>query len=230
MKRSIGTTSLAAVVALLLLLAGVAQATHPESRVLSRNSAARQAVAPEQQPSNATAEDQASGAEAAQQAQQTAQTDQGAQQQAGPTVTTQETLEPTPEDKQRAVAAQQVASATEQKLAAQVRGLQALMEKEEQALAQRLAYAAKIRAQGLAKNDQKLLNQAEQFERQALEYYQKRVQQFENLQLAPEPSSSNARQPSRSTKPAPSYQGSRSSSQSSHPYRSGYRTQRYSPR
>ena len=40
-----------------------------------------------------------------------------------------------------------------------------LIEKEEQLLAQRMAYAAKLREKGLAANDQKLLDQAEQFER-----------------------------------------------------------------
>ena len=54
-----------------------------------------------------------------------------------------------------------------------------LLQKEEQALAQRMAYAQKLRAAGLEKNDQKMLDQAEQYERQAMDYYTKRVQPFE---------------------------------------------------
>jgi len=88
--------------------------------------------------------------------------------------------EVSPEDKQRAAVAQQAATAEEQRVAAHVRQLEIIMAKEEQTLAQRMAHAAKIREEGLAKNDQKLLDQAEQVERQSLDYYLKRVQQLEN--------------------------------------------------
>lgn len=221
MKRSVGTTTLACVVA--MLLAGVAHAKHPQSRVVSENTDAQKgAVTSVKQAQNTTQEEKTGKAGTNQAADQAVQADQKAQPQSEPKVTTEEKLEPTPEDKQRAVAAQQAATAAEQKLAAKVRGLQALMQKEEQALAQRLAYAAKIRAQGLAKNDQRLLKKAEQLERQSLDYYQRRVKQFETLQISsPDASSSNVRQPTRSTQPSSSHQGSRSSSQSWYHYRSG---------
>ncbi len=107
---------------------------------------------------------------------------------APPTVTvrTNEEIDVTPEEKQRAALAQQKATAEEQQIQSRLRGLQVLMQKEETALAQRLAQAAKIREQGLAKNDQKLLDQAEQYERQALDYYQKRCQQFEKASISVE--------------------------------------------
>jgi hypothetical protein len=96
---------------------------------------------------------------------------------------THEVQEPTPEEKQRAAVAQRQAQAEEQAMAARVRGLETLIQKEEQDLAQRLAHAAKLRADGLAKNDEKILQQAEQFERQSLEYYLKRVKQFESMNV-----------------------------------------------
>ena len=96
----------------------------------------------------------------------------------------------------------------------QMRGLQALMQKEEQALAQRLAYAGKLRAAGLAKNDQKMLDQAEGLERQALDYYQKRVKQFEAASIKASTSSTKVQQPTRTTKPSTSYRSSRSTSRS----------------
>ena len=69
------------------------------------------------------------------------------------------------------------------------------MQKEEQALAQRLAYAAQLRAQGLTKNDQKLLDQAEAVERQALDYYLRRVKQFESTRVSNSKSSTQAHNP-----------------------------------
>jgi hypothetical protein len=74
----------------------------------------------------------------------------------------------------------------EKKLFAQLRGYQLLLQKEEQALAQRMAYAQKLRAAGLEKNDQKMLDQAEQYERRAMDYYTKRVQQFEKMRFQTE--------------------------------------------
>lgn len=91
--------------------------------------------------------------------------------------------EVSPDDKQRAAVAQQAATAEEKRVAIHVRQLEIIMAKEEQTLAQRMAQAAKIREEGLAKNDQKLLDQAEQYERQALAYYLQRVQQLENYKV-----------------------------------------------
>ncbi len=131
------------------------------------------------------------------------------------TVRTHENLDVTPEEKRRAVAAQQLASAEEQRIASQMRGLELLMKKEEQALAQRMAYAGKMRAQGLAKNDQKLLDQAEKLERQALDYYLKRVKQFENASVKSSEASMKLQQKqTRSTKSSSAYRSSRSSSRS----------------
>ena len=109
------------------------------------------------------------------------------------TIRTHENIETPLEERQRAAAAAQAASAEEQQVSSRVRGLQLLMQKEEQALAQRLAYAAQIREQGLTKNDQKMLDQAERIERAALDYYQKRCQQFEQTTISNSPSSSNSR-------------------------------------
>jgi hypothetical protein len=77
----------------------------------------------------------------------------------------------------------QPTSEEEKKLFAQLRGYQLLLQKEEQALAQRMAYAQKLRAAGLEKNDQKILDQAEEYERRAMDYYTKRVQQFEKMRF-----------------------------------------------
>ncbi len=118
------------------------------------------------------------------------------------TVRTHETIEVTPEEQQRAALAKQKAVAEERGIQSRMRSLQALMQKEEEALAKRLAYAAKIREQGLSKNDQKLLDQAEQYERRALEYYQKRVQQFEQANVSAESTTAprEAAQPRRSSR------------------------------
>ncbi len=146
------------------------------------------------------------------QGQQTVPTGQAAKPKPAVTVRTQETLEATSDEKRRAAAAHQVATAEEQQVAGRVRGLQLLMQKEEQALAQRLAYAAKVRAQGLAKNDQKFLDQAERLERQALDYYQKRVSQFENVKITPGTTSGTKAKSTRSTRSSSSqYRSSRSS-------------------
>ena len=122
------------------------------------------------------------------------QEEESATQTEATTVKTVEQIEVSPEEKQRAAAARQTAIAEEQQVQARLRGLQALMEKEERLLAQRLAQAAQIRAKGLASNDQKMLDQAERYERQALDYYQKKVQQFENLNVATGTSEKSVRQ------------------------------------
>ncbi len=128
------------------------------------------------------------------------------------TLRTHENLDATPEEKQRAAALAASASVEERQVASRVRGLQLLMQKEEQALAQRLAYASKLRAQGLTKNDQKTLDQAEQLERQALDYYLKRVQQFEKASVTTGTSTSRRQQSTRSTPSTRTYRSSRSSS------------------
>ena len=103
---------------------------------------------------------------------------------AKPTVIrTYENIQVPEEEKRRAAAGRQTASAEEQQVAGRIRGLQLLMEKEEQLLAKRMAYATKLREKGLAANDQQILDQAERFERAALAEYQKKVQQFERTSV-----------------------------------------------
>jgi hypothetical protein len=101
----------------------------------------------------------------------------------GEVIRTYEDIQITDEEKQRAAAAKKAAMAEEQQMLGRVRGLQTLIEREEQLLSQRLAYAAKIREKGLADNDQKLLDQAERYERAALAEYQKKCQQFERMSV-----------------------------------------------
>ena len=101
----------------------------------------------------------------------------------GAVIRTFENIQVTEEEKLRAAAGKQAAAAEEQQMAGRIRGLQVLIEKEEQLLAQRMAYAARIREKGLADNDQKLLDQAERYERAALAEYEKKVQQFEALRV-----------------------------------------------
>ena len=98
-------------------------------------------------------------------------------------VRTFENIQVTDDEKRRAAAGRQAAAAEEQQVAGRIRGLQMLIEREEQLLAQRLAYANKLREKGLAANDQKVLDQAERFERAALVEYQKKVQQFERASV-----------------------------------------------
>jgi hypothetical protein len=116
----------------------------------------------------------------------------------GQVTRTFENIQITEEEKQRAAAGKQAAAAEEMQMQARVRGLQTLIAREEQLLAQRLAYAAKVREKGLATNDQKTLAQAEQFERAALAEYQKKVQQFERASVT-----NSAPDPSRRTPPPP---------------------------
>jgi hypothetical protein len=101
----------------------------------------------------------------------------------GAVIRTYENIQITEEEKLRAAAGKQAAAAEEQQISGRVRGLQVLMEKEEQLLAQRLTYAARIRDKGLTDNDQKLLDQAERLERAALAEYEKKVQQFETMRV-----------------------------------------------
>ncbi len=98
---------------------------------------------------------------------------------------TYEQTQVTEEEKRRAAVAQQQAMAEEQQMAGRVRGLQQLIEREEQLLVQRMTYASKLREKGLTTNDQPLLDQAERYERAALTEYQKKVRQFESMSVAP---------------------------------------------
>lgn len=115
-------------------------------------------------------------------------------------IRTFENIQVTDEEKLRAAAGKQAAAAEEQQMSARIRGLQVLIEKEEQLLAQRMAYAARIREKGLADNDQKLLDQAERYERAALTEYEKKVQYFEALRVT----NSAPDQTRRAPAPAPS--------------------------
>jgi hypothetical protein len=80
-------------------------------------------------------------------------------------------------------------------MAGRVRGLQQLIEREEQLLVQRMTYAAKLREKGLTTNDQQLLDQAERYERAALAEYQKKVRQFETMSVMPATSERQGRAP-----------------------------------
>ena len=122
--------------------------------------------------------------------------------------TTSERIPVSAVEQRRAAVAQQTASAEEQRILGRVRGLEALLAKEEKLLAQRLAYAAKLRQAGLKKNDQKMLDQAEQYERQSLAWYEKRIAQFESVNVATGVSKSSSRKPT----PARSQRTSRSRS------------------
>ena len=180
---------IAVVLGVMVMSAGLAQAKDPQGRVVNSKT---------KTPTPATQTQQAK--------------DNGA---AESVVKTQEKVEVTQEERKKAAVAQQAATAEEQKIASQLRGLQLLMQKEEQALAQRLAYAAKIRAQGLASNDQKLLDQAERLERQALDYYQKRVKQFESFTVSSGQSNTKTKQQTTRGTTRSRYPQSRSSRSSS---------------
>lgn len=71
----------------------------------------------------------------------------------------------------------------EKRVLQRVRGYQLQLEREEKLLSQRLAQAERLRQSGLAKKDQRLLDQAERYERKALAAYQQRVRQFEKFKF-----------------------------------------------
>lgn len=98
---------------------------------------------------------------------------------------TYEQMQVSEEEKRRAAVAAQQAAAEEQQMAGRVRSLQLLIEREEQLLVQRMAYAGKLREKGLTTNDQQLLDQAERYERAALTEYQKKVRHFESMSVMP---------------------------------------------
>ncbi len=112
----------------------------------------------------------------------------------GEVIRTFEEIKTPEEEKRRAAAAKATATAEEQAMAGRIRGLQAAIEKEEQLLAQRLEYASRVRAKGLTDNDQKLLDQAEKYERAALVEYEKKIRQFEAMRVAA-PSETQVRRP-----------------------------------
>ncbi len=115
----------------------------------------------------------------------------------------------TADQQRRAAIAQQTAVAEEKKVALRVRWVEQQMQREETLLAQRLAYANKLRQNGLTKNDQKILDQASQYERQALAAYQSRVEQFEKVlqstgtTTSAQPANSTTRAPSKNRKTTP---------------------------
>jgi hypothetical protein len=200
MRRLLGLFAL--VVGVSLLLTTTASAKDPEGRVVNSKTKralkkladpARDGTVPtegvptEATPAEATPTD-ASPTETGQAQESTGGTTEAAE----PTVIrTYENIQVPEEEKRRAAAGRQTAAAEEQQVAGRIRGLQLLIEKEEQLLAQRMAYATKLREKGLAANDQKILDQAERFERAALAEYLKKVQQFERMSVtnsAPEQS------------------------------------------
>ncbi len=127
----------------------------------------------------------------------------------GKVIRTFEQIEASEEEKRRAAAGKQAAAAQETQMLGRIRNLQTIIAREEQLLAQRLAYAAKLRDKGLATNDEKVLSQAEQFERAALAEYLKKVQQFERASIvdgAAEPSRRPAQPPRTSKNPGSAHQ------------------------
>jgi hypothetical protein len=106
----------------------------------------------------------------------------------------------------RSIVTPEVANGNEQQVMARVRGYQLVMEREEKVLSQRMAHATKLRQQGLQNKDQKLLDQAEQYERQAIVAYQRRIKQFEKTELNSE---ARGKTPDRA-KDSKAYQGKQS--------------------
>ncbi len=151
----------------------------PRDETVPTESTPAEAAPTQATPTEATPTD-ASPTETGQAQESTGETTEAAK----PTVIrTYENIQVPEEEKRRAAAGRQTAAAEEQQVAGRIRGLQLLMEKEEQLLAQRMAYATKLREKGLAANDQQILDQAERFERAALAEYQKKVQQFERMSV-----------------------------------------------
>ncbi|MFW6171144.1 MAG: hypothetical protein ACODAD_11685 [Planctomycetota bacterium] len=215
MKRAMGTA--VTIISAILLLTGWAAAEQSRSRLVNTSEENNKADTSKK---SSEPTQQVNPAEQGRRAEQEPVTER-----------TQEVVDPSPEEKQRATAAQHAASAAEQQFAAKVQKLQTLMKKEEQDLAQRLAYAARLRNQGLEKSDQALLKQAEQFERRALEYYQKRVEQFEKLRIPTEGDANSKlqqrRQPSQKSRSSSLRQRSRLPSRARYSDQSDTRTRRY---
>ncbi len=71
----------------------------------------------------------------------------------------------------------------EQQVMARVRAYQSQLQREEQLLQQRLKQADQLRQRGLQSKDQRVLDQAERYERQAMAAYQQRIKYFEGRNL-----------------------------------------------
>ncbi|MCO6456986.1 MAG: hypothetical protein J5I93_16930 [Pirellulaceae bacterium] len=84
-----------------------------------------------------------------------------------------------------------------------LRGIEQQLAAEQQLLERRLQYAEQLRQKGLKDENRKLLEQAEQVERQAVQLYQQRVAQFEKVEV-------NAGSRVAPGRPAPSVQPRRS--------------------
>lgn len=97
----------------------------------------------------------------------------------------QSTTQVSAAEQRKAVVATQTASAEEQKVAQRVRYVELQLKREEQLLAQRLDYANRLRTAGLQKNDEKVLQQAETYERRSLAAFEQRVAQLEKMLQIP---------------------------------------------
>ena len=85
---------------------------------------------------------------------------------------------------QRRPAGQQPGFDDEKLVMVRVRGYQTQLAREEQILNKRLAEADRLRQRGLQQKDQRLLDQAERYERRSLAAYQQRVQYFEHQRFS----------------------------------------------
>ncbi len=79
--------------------------------------------------------------------------------------------------------ANEAAKVKEHQVIQRLRGIEALLANEQKLLERRLAYAAQIRAKGLQDEDDRLLRQAEEIERQAVALYEQRISQLEKQHL-----------------------------------------------
>ena len=83
----------------------------------------------------------------------------------------------------------------EQQVMSRVRGYQSQLQREQQLLEQRLKQADQLRRRGLQSKDQRVLDQAERYERQAMAAYEQRIKQFEGRELGNMGTKSSARTP-----------------------------------
>jgi hypothetical protein len=111
----------------------------------------------------------------------------------------------------------------EQQVMARVRAYQSQLQREEQLLQQRLKQADQLRQRGLQSKDQRVLDQAERYERQAMAAYQQRIKHFEGRNLGTPTKQPAARTPA----PRRSYTPSRNATpqrQQARPQRSTRKT------
>ncbi len=92
----------------------------------------------------------------------------------------------------------------EQQVVARVRAYQSQLQREEQLLQQRLKQADQLRQRGLQSKDQRVLDQAERYERQAMAAYQQRIKYFEGRNLGTPTKQPAARTPATRRGYAPS--------------------------